>query len=224
MHAHGQERVLRLPAGQGAALPGVAARASLTRMIWNLLEELQLQPQDLQQIVADIGPGSFVGLRQGLAVAQTLAWANRTPAAGLSSLRIMAAELLKTTDEVRIAVALPARVGIDFVGHRAADGTWQEAAIPLAQWPTWLQMNQPRILAIPQAEMTRPSVQMAREQGVEIVPAHPDAETLGQLFTARPKDDSVNFASLLPRYLAVSEAEVHAGIALPEAATPAVTG
>jgi tRNA threonylcarbamoyladenosine biosynthesis protein TsaB len=55
-----------------------------------LLEEAALRPGDLDLLVYGAGPGSFTGLRVGLACLKGLAFANGTPLLPLSSLEGMA--------------------------------------------------------------------------------------------------------------------------------------
>lgn len=61
-----------------------------------LLTQAGLTPQDLGLIVADIGPGSFTGLRIGLSAAKGLAWALNKPLVGVHSLDVLAERLPRT--------------------------------------------------------------------------------------------------------------------------------
>jgi tRNA threonylcarbamoyladenosine biosynthesis protein TsaB len=56
-----------------------------------LLREAQLEQADLTGLVVGTGPGSFTGLRLGLAAARGLAFALDLPVAGVSTLRALAA-------------------------------------------------------------------------------------------------------------------------------------
>jgi len=63
----------------------------LTPAIQNILEQASITPTDLSGIAIAIGPGSYTGLRVGLAVAKGLALANQTPLLGVPTLDIVAA-------------------------------------------------------------------------------------------------------------------------------------
>ena len=55
-----------------------------------LLEQHRLQPQDLDGLAVDIGPGSFTGLRVGLATMKGLAFSLHKPLVGINSLEVLA--------------------------------------------------------------------------------------------------------------------------------------
>lgn len=56
-----------------------------------LLQECNVKPKELNKIVVAAGPGSYTGVRIGVTVAKTLAWALNIPIVGVSSLEILAA-------------------------------------------------------------------------------------------------------------------------------------
>lgn len=63
-------------------------------MAWNLRELLDvagLQPRDLELVAVALGPGSFTGVKVGLASAKALAYALECPVKGVSTLDVLAA-------------------------------------------------------------------------------------------------------------------------------------
>ncbi|WP_223703366.1 tRNA (adenosine(37)-N6)-threonylcarbamoyltransferase complex dimerization subunit type 1 TsaB [Sutcliffiella deserti] len=59
--------------------------------IEQLLRDCEVQPNELTHIVVGKGPGSYTGVRIGVTLAKTLAWALNLPLAGVSSLELLAA-------------------------------------------------------------------------------------------------------------------------------------
>jgi tRNA threonylcarbamoyladenosine biosynthesis protein TsaB len=68
---------------------GIPAR--LLEDVDDLLTSADAEPQELERIVVGTGPGSFTGLRLGLATARGLALALELPVAGVSTLDALAA-------------------------------------------------------------------------------------------------------------------------------------
>jgi tRNA threonylcarbamoyladenosine biosynthesis protein TsaB len=82
-----RRRVLSSFVGDGLASHGQA----LAPLIQSTLGSLGLAPKDLDLLAVGRGPGSFTGLRVGLALAKGLAFAANLPLLGLSSLAVLAA-------------------------------------------------------------------------------------------------------------------------------------
>jgi tRNA threonylcarbamoyladenosine biosynthesis protein TsaB len=110
----------------------LAAEASLEegmahgRRLVPLLDEVVVQAgwhkRELDLVVVGLGPGSFTGLRVGLACAKTLAYALGIPLVGVCSLDAMARNAPERTD--RVLTALDAKRGEVYAAAyaRRADG------------------------------------------------------------------------------------------------------
>ncbi|MEO0465611.1 MAG: tRNA (adenosine(37)-N6)-threonylcarbamoyltransferase complex dimerization subunit type 1 TsaB [Pseudomonadota bacterium] len=85
--------------GQDARLPALAE---------DLLSETGLRFDDLGRITVCIGPGSFTGVRVGVAYARGLALALDVPCIGVTSL-MACVEPTKTTERVRVALVAKKR-------------------------------------------------------------------------------------------------------------------
>lgn len=205
---------------------GTGQRASLTQMVWDALGKARLQPSQLRCIVCDVGPGSFTGLRQGLAVARAMAWAHGTLCVGVTSLEAMRAGLGTGHDLMTAAMVLPARTGVDFLGYGRADawrdGTWVARTLTDAEAAPWWEAHPVQVLGVPPTDVGRPLARLAAARGARVIPVFPDAETMLLLATTRASAPAEQ--ALVPRYLAVSEAEANAGIALPDLPTAAHSG
>ncbi len=75
------------------------AEAALFQVLASVLEEAETFLSDVGGFIADVGPGSFTGVRVGVTVAKTLAWAQGVRVGGISSFDLIAGG----------AVAVPSR-------------------------------------------------------------------------------------------------------------------
>lgn len=95
---------------------------------------------DVGLVAVTSGPGSFTGVRIGVATAKALAWALAVPLCAVSTLAAMAAELLAEAPDRTLAVpVLDARRGEVFAGVYRRDGRWVEElaapdCLPPARW------------------------------------------------------------------------------------------
>ena len=90
--------------GQTYLHTGLTHSQTLLTMAAGLLEQCGLKPRDLDLIAVAAGPGSFTGLRIGVAAAKGLAWAAELPCAGCSTLEAMAWSLAGFQGEVCAAM------------------------------------------------------------------------------------------------------------------------
>jgi tRNA threonylcarbamoyladenosine biosynthesis protein TsaB len=144
--ADGEVRVLAAmderAAPRPAADPGAADRGRpppaghsvrLPAALLELLERAGRKLSDVGAYAVGIGPGSFTGLRIGLATWKGLAYAQRRPIAGASSLAALAlAGAGAAPDGALLVPLLDAKKGEVYAGFYAARGGRVEAAAPEA--------------------------------------------------------------------------------------------
>jgi tRNA threonylcarbamoyladenosine biosynthesis protein TsaB len=90
-------------------------------MIAEVLEEAHLEFSEIDRIAVTLGPGTFTGVRVGVATARAFALAAAKPVVGTTSLAVMAHRSLQLLDEeyrsAPLAVAVDARRGMLYVQH-----------------------------------------------------------------------------------------------------------
>ena len=92
------------------SLPMLRGHAeALMPLIARVLDRAKLDFAALDRIAVTIGPGSFTGLRVGIAAARGIALAAAKPAIGLSTLAAFAAPFIAADDTLPVVVAINAR-------------------------------------------------------------------------------------------------------------------
>ena len=92
----------------------------LLQKLDELLQAANAKPTDLDALVVGLGPGSFTGLRIGLATAKTIAYSLKAPVVGVSTTEALALAAPEgDSREVDYAVTLPAGAKDRYV-HRVA--------------------------------------------------------------------------------------------------------
>jgi tRNA threonylcarbamoyladenosine biosynthesis protein TsaB len=99
-----------------AALPGQRrSTQSLAPTLRVLLEQAGWRPADVELLAVSIGPGSFTGLRLGVATAKLFAYATGAKVRGVDTLRVIAAQAEPRGTQLQ--VVLDAGRGELLIGH-----------------------------------------------------------------------------------------------------------
>src|SRR5262249_41272973 len=197
-----EEEALGPPRKQSDMLPGA---------IIELLGRHRVALGALEGIAVGLGPGSFTGLRIGLATAKALAYAAELKVAGASSL---AAVALAGPEGVPLFPCAVARQGELYVGsYRRAGDTVEQTAAEEAMTPEQLA----RLLAAHHAAIALgPAIQSfgaeLRSLGVPDGrlmddPHHPSALAIAKLISFPPERTLAAIFALEPHYVRSSEAE-----------------
>ena len=209
------ERAPAKPAGGKTGGHGERLPAALS----DLLVAVGRKLPDVEGYAVGLGPGSFTGLRIGLATWKGLAYANRRPIAGASSLAAMA--LAAAADAREDAVLVPlldAKKGEVYAGFYRGRGRVVEAVAPEAALaPAALAA---RVAAL-EAGGGNPAAfgdgLAAHREGLAGVPAlatgveTPLALAVARLCAAeleRAEYDPAKLFALEPHYVRASEAEI----------------
>jgi len=100
----GEELIEEMHLDQPYAAPG-----SLLPMIRGLLEKKEIRPSDIGLIAVDVGPGSFTGLRAGIAAAQGLAFGLNCPLIGISAFQALAKSAQRKNETFPLSILLDSR-------------------------------------------------------------------------------------------------------------------
>jgi tRNA threonylcarbamoyladenosine biosynthesis protein TsaB len=199
---------------------------ALLPVIQEMLAETGRSRGDLAAIGVTIGPGSFTGVRIGVATAKGLAYGLDCGLVAVTSLEAMAAALLAEHPDTDIAVpALDARRGEIFCGVYGRDGSWVRALVEPAaaapeRWWESVRETVPDIdlpayggdgtgLLLGMGEALRPEL-VGRGEPVlrRWTAAHPATARALALAMGTDRLPAAHPFALVPAYMRVSDAEV----------------
>jgi len=199
------------PSGHGSRLPEALS---------DLLVAVDRRIVDVEGYAIGLGPGSFTGLRVGLATWKGLAYANRRPIAGVSSLAALALAAAEGAPaDALLLPLLDARKGEVYAGFYRVRGGAVEAELPDAALAPQVLLERAAALALSGAPL------LAFGEGYD---AHagafgprlprlrtelttPPAEAVARLAAWRLRGAAYDGAALFalePHYIRPSEAEV----------------
>jgi tRNA threonylcarbamoyladenosine biosynthesis protein TsaB len=181
-----------------------------------LLDETDTPPEQLAGIAVAKGPGSYTGVRIGVAAAKSMAWSLGIPVVGVSSLQAVAMNALGFSGG--IIPLFDARRGQVYTGYFEAAGLsslteqLQERIVLLTDWLPVIREHagdQPLLFLGEDVALHREViVNSLGEQARFALPSynHPRAAHIGFLSLERIRE-SGNAHELVPEYLQVAEAE-----------------
>ena len=177
---------------------------ALLPMVRAVLDEAGLDFGDLDRLAVTVGPGSFTGLRIGLAAARGLALATGLPLIGVTTLEALAAATDPALRRDRVTVALiDSRRGDVFVQAFGADAA--PLSEPAAADPSALDGLLPagRLLLAGDAAPAVLEVLARAGRDVVLAPdsAMPDPVAVARLAAARPVPDGPVTAPVTALYL-----------------------
>jgi tRNA threonylcarbamoyladenosine biosynthesis protein TsaB len=201
---------------------------ALLPLIGRLLEQGERRLEEVGAVGVTCGPGSFTGVRIGLATAKGLAWALGARLVPVPTLAAMAAALLdEWTDRDFAVPALDARRGEVFAALYRRRGAWVEAVEPpAARSPdAWWACLSSRLPGGAASVWGGSGVELLVGQGPSLRPglaargepeprawsaAHPDTARALALAMGDPTAQlpAVHPFAAVPLYLRASEAEV----------------
>jgi tRNA threonylcarbamoyladenosine biosynthesis protein TsaB len=222
------DRTDRAPAKPPAGGPSGGHSVRLPGALSELLDALGRKLPEVEGYAVGLGPGSFTGLRIGLATWKGLAYANRRPIAGASSLAAMALEAAASAPAGALLVPLlDARKREVYAGFYRASGDGVEAVAPEAALSPAALLDRlaPLGPAVGFGEGWE-AFESALAAGLPRLadgPATPSAATIARLAAPRlvgAAYDAQALFALEPHYVRLSEAETKFPHGLPPPAAP----
>ncbi|HEY8495224.1 MAG TPA: tRNA (adenosine(37)-N6)-threonylcarbamoyltransferase complex dimerization subunit type 1 TsaB [Myxococcota bacterium] len=207
------------PVGERVVPPGRPASEALLPSLLELLAAHGLEPAALDAIAVSIGPGSFTGLRVGVATAKGLAFGSEVAVAAVPTLAALAAKAAARGGPAALVVAtLDARRGELYAAAHAGDDPlapprWGPAVVPLEALADRLAAEPGPLLLVGEGADALAAAVAARggapPRALAPPEGAPDATWVGRLgarLLAAGK--GVAAAELAPVYVRRAEAEV----------------
>ena len=189
----------------------------LLSRIERMMADCQLKPSDLEQIAVAVGPGSYTGIRVGVAAAKSLGYALDIPVVAVSSLEVMANFSLEqycvSKQKPRTDLVVPmidARRGTVFAGAYDSNGERivSDGHYNMNDFLEKLPKEKSIFYVADESLVFKEeqywiTLETALDEGSK-------AETLARL--AAKKMPVENIHELVPSYLRKTEAEMNAGV------------
>lgn len=185
---------------------------SLPRLVEGTLADAGLRIGDVDALAVSIGPGSFTGLRIGLAFAKGIAYAGRVPLAAVPTLEALAWVADASPDD-RICAALDARKQEVYVAFFAAtaDGPVRVTDDAAVRPDVLAARLAPRCVLVGDASDAYGDLLGGRATIRPFATHHPRGGIVARLGAARlARGEAADVGDLEPTYVRAPEAELAA--------------
>lgn len=189
--------------------PQMRSAQSLAPGMKTMLERVGWRPADVDLLATTVGPGSFTGLRVGVAAAKVFAYAVGADILGVDTLEVIAARAPAAVRAVSVAVNAQRGEVVAQSFRRGEDGWFQPGGpAALVEIDAWLESLAPGVCA--SGPILRKIADRVPDSVTLVDPQYwaPSAEAVARLATrqyAAGRRDDV--WSLVPRYSRRSAAE-----------------
>lgn len=184
---------------------------TLLAMAEDMLKNLEMKLDDVDAVAVAIGPGSFTGVRIGVAAAKGLCWGADKPAIGVSTLEAMAYQLIDR-EGVMICPAMDARRSQIYNAVFSSEGgelrrLTPDRAIAIAELIEEAKNNDKTYFFV--GDGARLCYNAFLEEGLKacLAPEPLLLQTAWGVAMAASKYEPTTAADLKPQYLRLSQAE-----------------
>ncbi|QGH33134.1 tRNA (adenosine(37)-N6)-threonylcarbamoyltransferase complex dimerization subunit type 1 TsaB [Gracilibacillus salitolerans] len=179
----------------------------------HVMQESQTTPDQLDRIVVAKGPGSYTGVRIGLATAKTMAWTLNIPIVAISSLELLAHNVRQ--QNVLISPFFDARRGLVYTGlyesnYDRIHVKKEDQNILMEQWLDELQSYQKTVIFLSQdIKQHQGLIRKKLAKSAIFPPAIDHLPRPGQLALLGTQRNEDNLHELTPNYIRLVEAEAN---------------
>ena len=183
--------------------------STLLPMVQEMLAHAQLTVQELDAIAVAQGPGSFTGVRIGVATVKGLCWGAEKPAIGVYTLEAMSRNVLFAADERVICPVMDARRQQVYGAIFATDGSrlTEDAAIAAEELAAQVKALGKSALVLGDGWAVFEKALQAQEVPYTVVPEPLRYQNAWGVCLAAMDKEPRGADELLPVYLRLSQAE-----------------
>ena len=188
---------------------GLTHSQTLLQMAEDLLKSCGLTPRDVDAVAVAAGPGSFTGVRIGVAAAKGYAWGGQLPCYGVSTLEAMA--YTAGRDGYVLPVMDARRAQVYTALFSGTQRVWEDQAISLQELGEKLKALDAPVYLIGDGSVLCYNTLKVVVPGLSLAPEHLQHQRASGVALAAEQavsqGETGDAAALKPNYLRLSQAE-----------------